>query len=185
MIIQEFKKALVDFCTNYRGPKLCINTRNVGHSFSHMVHTQGGNRVLHSLNIPYSNDAFEKEVAQLATFEHKPVCKHVAAMLSVKSTLRYGAELRHIGLVGKLSMSRWDRDESEAFISIDEQIYHIKLNALDIEDFMITQRETDIPLIEDYAICQTVLSIITRGIESMPELGNGFMKKIQLIDKED
>jgi hypothetical protein len=165
------------------GPKLCINTRNVGHSFSQVVHTQGGNRVLHSIRVLYSNDAFEKEVENIQTYEHAEVCKEVAAMLSISSTLRYGAEHRHIGLVGKLSVSRWDRDESEAYISIDEQLYHIKLHALNIEDYLMVHKETNIPLIEDYAICQTIMSILTHGIESMPELGNGFLKKINLREK--
>ncbi len=183
MIMQEYKKSLVDFCASYRGPKLCINTRNVGHSFSQMIHTQGGKRVLHSLQVLYSDDAFEKEVENMQTFEHEEVCKEVAAMLAIKSTLRYGAQYTHIGLVGKLSVSKWDRDDSMAYIYMDESIYQIKLHALNIEDYIIVQREKDIPLIEDYAICQALLSIITNGIESMPELGNGFMKKIPLRDK--
>lgn len=180
--MQEYRKSLIDFCSLYRGPKLCINTRNVGHSFSQMVHTPGGNRVLHSLHIHYSNDAFEHEVSGLQTFEHEDVCKEVAAMLSIQSTMKYGAEYKHVGLVGKYSISRWDRDESEAFISIDEQIYHLKLPALEIDDYLIVQKETNIPLVEDYAICQAVLSIISRGIETMPELGKGFMKKIDLME---
>lgn len=183
--MQEYRKSLIDFCANYRGPKLCISTRNVGHSLSQMIHTPGGNRVLHSLHIHYANDAFEKEVEGLQTFEHADVCKEVAAMLSIKSTFRYGAEYRHVGLVGKLSTSRWDREDSEAYISIDEVLYKLKLPALDIEDYMIVQRENNIPLIEDYAISQTVLSIITQGIESMPELGKGFLKKINLLEQDE
>jgi hypothetical protein len=183
MIMEHYQKTLVDFCAYYMGPKLCINTRNVGHSFSQVVHTRGGNRVLHSIRVLYSNDAFEKEVENIQTYEHAEVCKEVAAMLSISSTLRYGAEHRHIGLVGKLSVSRWDRDESEAYISIDEQLYHIKLHALNIEDYLMVHKETNIPLIEDYAICQTIMSILTHGIESMPELGNGFLKKINLREK--
>jgi len=177
-ITQEFRKTLTDFCASYRGPKLCINTRNVGHSFSQAVHTRGGKRILHSLNIHYAGDAFNKEVETLQTFEHPEVCKEVAKMLSITSTLRYGAEHRHIGLVGKLSTSKWDRDDSQAFISIDEQLYHLKLHALNIDDYLIIQKETNIPLVEDYAICQAILSILTRGLETMPELGNGFMKKL-------
>lgn len=184
MIMEQYQKTLVDFCAYYTGPKLCVNTRNVGHSLSQMVHTQGGSRVLHSMQVLYSNAAFEKEVENIQTYEHADVCKEVAAMLSITSTLNHGAEHRHIGLVGKLSMSRWDRDDSQAFISIDEHIYHIKLHALNIDDYLIVHKETNIPLVEDYAICQAIMSILTHGIESMPELGNGFMKKIKLIEKD-
>ena len=182
MIMQEYRKSLVDFCANYRGPKLCINTRNVGHSFSQMVHTQGGARVLHSLRVHYSSDAFDEEVEGIQTFEHPEVCKEVAAMLSMKSTMKYGAEHTHIGLVGKLSMSRWDREESTAFISIDETLYKLKLHDLNIDDYLMIHKETNIPLVEDYAICQTIFSIITHGVESMPEFGNGFLRKISLME---
>ena len=184
MIMQEYRKSLLDFCANYRGPKLCINTRNVGHSFSQIVHTQGGARVLHSLHIHYANAAFEEEVASIQTFEHAAVCKEVAMMLSIKSRFRYGSDCIHIGLVGKLSVSRWDRDESIAYISIDETLYQLKLHNLDIDDYLMIHKETNIPLVEDYAICQTILSIITSGIESMPELGKGFLKKLPLKEKE-
>lgn len=183
--MQEYKKSLAEFCTNYRGPKLCINTRNVGHSFAQMVHNPGGKRVLHSLHIHYANEAFDKEVENIQTFEHEPVSKEVAMMLSISSTRKYGSHLRHIGLVGQLSTSRWDRDDSQAFISIDEQLYRLKLDALEIDDYLIIHRETDIPLVEDYAICQTVLHILTRGIETMPELGKGFLKKINLMEDDD
>jgi len=135
------------------------------------------------MQVLYSNDAFDKEVENIQTYEHAQVCKEVAAMLSITSTIKHGAEYRHIGLVGKLSVSRWDRDESEAFISIDEHIYHIKLPALNIDDYLIVHKEENIPLVEDYAIGQSVLSILTHGLESMPQLGKGFMKKIQLIEK--
>ena len=184
MIIQEYRKALVEFCQNYRGPKLCINTRNVGHSFSQMVHTPGGSRILHSLHLNYSNDAFEKEVENIQTFEHDPVCKEVAMMLSLNSMTRYPGPYTHIGLVGKLSTSKYDRDESEAFIAIDQDVFHLHLHKLELEDYIIIQRETNIPLIEDYAICQAIISRLTNGIESMPELGNGFMRKINLLKKD-
>ena len=180
MIIQEFRNSLVEFCTLYRGPKLCINTRNVGHSFAQMVHTQGGARVLHSLHVNYSNDSFEHEVENLQTFEHPQVCKEVAAMLCISSVLRYGAQFRHIGLVGKFSTSKYDREDSEAFISYDDKLYHLKLDAMDLEDYLIIQKENNIPLIEDYAVCQAVINIITNGAETMPELGNGFLKRIHL-----
>lgn len=177
--MEEYRKALTDFCANYRGPKLCINTRNVGHSLSQIVHTRGGARVLHSLRINYDDDAFLKEVEHLQTYEHEPVCKEVAMMLSITSTLRYGAEYKHIGIVGKLSTSRYTEDDSMAYISVDEQIYLVRLNNLDVDDYMIANREQNLPLIEDYAISQTVISIITHGIESLPDLGNGFMRKIE------
>lgn len=180
MILQEFRNTLVDFCNLYRGPKLCINTRNVGHSFAQMVHTQGGARVLHSLRVNYSRDSFEQEVENIQTFEHPEVCKEVAAMLCITSTLKYGAQYRHVGLVGKYSTSKYDRENSEAFISYDDKLYHLKLDALDLEEFLIIHKETNIPLVEDYAICQAVINIITNGAEIMPELGKGFMKRIYL-----
>jgi hypothetical protein len=145
-----------------------------------MVHTRGGSRVLHTLNIHHSREAFEKEVENIQSFEHPDVCKEVAAMLCIASTLKYGAEYRHLGLVGKYSTGKWDREDSEAFISYEDNLYHLKLDILDIEEFLITQRETSIPLVEDYAICQAVINIITNGAETMPELGKGFMKKINL-----
>jgi len=187
MVMQEFRKSLIDFCTLYRGLKLCVNTRNVGHSLSQMIHTPGGNRVLHSLHIHYANDAFEHEVAGLQTYEHEAVCKEVAAMLSLQSRARYGFDFRHIGLVGKLSTSKYDRDDSQAYISIDEEIFRLKLDALNLEDYIIVHRgkETNIPLLEDYAISQAVLSILSGGVESMPELGKGFLRKVNLLEQEE
>lgn len=184
MVMQEYRKSLIDFCANYRGPKLCVNTRNVGHSFSQMVHTPGGNRVLHSLHLHYSNDAFEHEVQNIQTFEHEPVCKEAALMLSLNSLSRYGGGFTHIGMVGKFSTSKYDRDDSEAYISIDQIVFHLKLHKLELEDYIITQRENNIPLIEDYAICQAIISRLTNGVETMPELGTGFMRKIDLIKKD-
>jgi len=184
MVMQEYRKSLVDFCTLYRGLKLCVNTRNVGHSLSQIIHTPGGNRVLHSLHIHYANGAFEEEVIGLQTYEHEEVCKEVAAMLSIQSRKRYGFDFKHIGLVGKLSTSKYDRDDSQAFISVNEDVYRLKLDALDLEDYIIVHKnkETNIPLLEDYAISQAVISILTGGVESMPELGKGFLKKINLLE---
>lgn len=179
-MITNFNEALNNFCRYYNGPKICINSANLGFSFNLLQVVPGGSRVLHSLLIHYSDEALIYELKNNFSIDEKN-SKEVAHLLSIKSTLRYGGEYVHIGITGSTSKSKWDRKDAKAFVSIDEKLYKIKFDELELEEFIILEkREMPVPILEDQILCQAILSILTHGLENMPELKNGFIKNIDL-----
>jgi len=180
--MQAYKEALDNFCTYYTGPKLCINAINVGSTLSQLLVTPGGKRILHSFHIYTDKSAVDIELKNLiATDEYELVSKEVATLLSIQSTLRYGAEYTHIGITGTHSAGKWEHVHPQTYISVDEILYLVKMDLLDLEEQYILQKgDQNVNLLEDYIIGQVVISILTKNIEKMPDFKKGFIKQVTL-----